>query len=64
MIKFLNPSYIFHLTGKILNFIKIFIIPIIVIGIIFSLFVSPKDYIQGDVVSCLYEVPLTGPTFI
>tara|TARA_B100000959_G_scaffold285335_1_gene359795 strand:+ start:274 stop:981 length:708 start_codon:yes stop_codon:yes gene_type:complete len=54
MIKFLNPSYIFYLTGKILNFIKIFIIPIIIIGIIFSLFVSPKDYIQGDAARIMY----------
>ena len=22
MIKFLNPSYVFHLTGKLLNFLK------------------------------------------
>ena len=54
MIKFLNPSYIFHLTGKILNFIKIFIIPIIIIGIVFSLFVAPKDYIQGDSARIMY----------
>ena len=54
MIKFLNPSYLFYLTGKILNFIKIFIIPIIIIGIVFSLFVAPKDYIQGDSVRIMY----------
>tara|TARA_B100002052_G_scaffold98354_1_gene90874 strand:+ start:228 stop:935 length:708 start_codon:yes stop_codon:yes gene_type:complete len=54
MIKFLNPSYIFYLTGKILNFIKIFIIPIIIIGIVFSLFVAPKDYIQGDSARIMY----------
>ena len=54
MIKFLNPSYIFYLTGKILNFIKIFIIPIIIIGFIFSLFLSPKDYVQGDAARIMY----------
>ena len=54
MIKFLNPSYIFYLTGKILNFVKIFIIPITIIGIIFSLFISPKDYIQGDAARIMY----------
>ena len=54
MIKFLNPSYVFYLTGKILNFIKVFIIPIIIIGIIFSLFVAPKDYIQGDAARIMY----------
>ena len=33
MIKFLNPSYIFFLTGKILNFIKTFVIPITIIRV-------------------------------
>ena len=54
MIKFLNPSYIFNLTGKILNFIKIFILPISLVGITLSLFISPKDYIQGDSVRIMY----------
>tara|TARA_Y100001970_G_scaffold270876_1_gene365367 strand:+ start:4195 stop:4902 length:708 start_codon:yes stop_codon:yes gene_type:complete len=54
MIKLLNPSNIFHFAGKILNFIKIFIMPIIIIGIIFSLFLSPKDYIQGDAARIMY----------
>jgi len=54
MIKFLNPSYVFYLTGKILNFVKIFIIPITIIGVIFSLFLSPKDYIQGDAARIMY----------
>ena len=54
MIKFLNPSYIFYLTGKLLNFVKTFILPIAIIGIIFSLFVSPKDYVQGDAVRIMY----------
>ena len=54
MIKFLNPSYVFYLTGKLLNFVKTFILPIVIIGIIFSLFVSPKDYVQGDAVRIMY----------
>ncbi len=54
MIKFLNPSYIFYLTGKILHFVKIFILPIAILGIIFSLFVSPEDYIQGDAARIMY----------
>ena len=54
MIKYLNPSYIFNLTGKILNLVKFFIIPILIVGLIFSLFLSPKDYIQGDVVRIMY----------
>ena len=31
MIKYLNPSYIFNLTGKILNLVKFFIIPILIL---------------------------------
>ena len=54
MIKYLNPSYIFNLTGKILNLVKFFIIPIVMVGIIFSLFLSPEDYIQGDTVRIMY----------
>ena len=54
MFKLLNPSNVFHLTGKILNFIKVFLVPIIIVGIIFSLFISPKDYIQGDAVRIMY----------
>ena len=54
MIKFLNPSHVFNLTGKIINFIKIFIVPILILGIIFSLFVSPEDYIQGDAARIMY----------
>ena len=54
MIKYLNPSYIFNLTGKILSLVKFFIIPIVVVGIIFSLFLSPEDYIQGDAVRIMY----------
>ena len=54
MIKYLNPSYIFNLTGKILSLVKFFIMPIVIVGIIFSLFLSPEDYIQGDAVRIMY----------
>ena len=54
MIKFLNPSYVFRLSGKLLNFFKTFLLPVIVIGLIFSLFLSPKDYVQGDSVRIMY----------
>ena len=54
MIKYFNPSYIFLLTGRILNLVKFFVIPITIVGLIFSLFLSPKDYIQGDTVRIMY----------
>ncbi len=54
MIRYLNPSYIFHFTGKLLSFLKTFILPIIIIGFIFSLFVSPVDYVQGNSYRIIY----------
>ena len=33
---------------------KFFIIPIVIVGIIFSLYLSPEDYIQGDAVRIMY----------
>ena len=54
MIKFLNPSYVFKLSGKLLNLFKTILIPLVVVGLIFSLFLSPKDYIQGDTVRIMY----------
>ena len=54
MFKYLNPSYIFTITGKILNVLKFIVTPIIIIGVIFSVFVSPIDYIQGDAVRIMY----------
>jgi len=54
MIKFLNPSYVFKLSGKLLNIFKTFLPPLVIVGLIFSLFLSPKDYIQGDSVRIMY----------
>ena len=54
MIKFLNPSYVFKLSGKLLNLFKTFLLPFVLIGLIFSLFLSPEDYIQGDSVRIMY----------
>ena len=54
MIKFLNPSYVFKLSGKLLSLFKAVLLPIVVVGLIFSLFLSPKDYIQGDTVRIMY----------
>ena len=54
MIKFLNPSYVFKLSGKLLNIFKTFLLPLVIVGLIFSLFLSPKDYIQGNSVRIMY----------
>jgi len=54
MMKFLSPSNLFKTVGKLINFINIFILPIIVIGLIFALVISPKDYIQGNSIRIMY----------
>ena len=54
MIKFLNPSYVFKISGKLLNLFKTILIPLVIIGLVFSLFLSPEDYIQGDSVRIMY----------
>ena len=54
MIKFLNPSYVFKISGKLLNIFKTILIPLVIIGLVFSLFLSPEDYIQGDSVRIMY----------
>ena len=54
MIKYLNPSYVFKISGKLLNLFKTLLIPLVAIGLIFSLFISPEDYIQGDSVRIMY----------
>ncbi len=54
MFDFLSPSNIFVLLNRISKFIKTIIIPLIIVSLIFSLFLSPKDYIQGDSVRIMY----------
>ena len=54
MIKYLNPSYVFKISGKLLNLFKTILIPLVIIGLVFSLFLSPEDYIQGDSVRIMY----------
>ena len=54
MFYFLNPGNLFVLLNKASKAIKTIIVPLIVISLIFSLFISPKDYIQGDSVRIMY----------
>tara|TARA_B100000029_G_scaffold442935_1_gene461638 strand:+ start:567 stop:1274 length:708 start_codon:yes stop_codon:yes gene_type:complete len=54
MFDFLNPSNFFVLLNKISKSITIIIIPLIIVALVFSLFISPKDYIQGDTVRIMY----------
>ena len=54
MFDFLSPGNFFVLLNKVSKSIKTIIIPLIVVALVFSLFLSPKDYVQGDSVRIMY----------
>ena len=54
MFKNFFPNKIIQLSNKTINNLVFFLITIIVIGLIYSLFLSPPDYIQGDSVRIMY----------
>ena len=54
MLKNLFPNKIFSITNKFINSLIILLIIIITIGLVYSLLISPPDYIQGDSVRIMY----------
>tara|TARA_B100001123_G_C15269365_1_gene1009691 strand:- start:122 stop:832 length:711 start_codon:yes stop_codon:yes gene_type:complete len=54
MFKKFFPNRILSLKNKTINNLIIFFIVIVIIGLIYSLFISPPDYIQGDSVRIMY----------
>ena len=54
MLKKLLPNKILSLQSKTFNSLVILLIIVFVIGIIYSLLLSPPDYIQGDSVRIMY----------
>ncbi len=54
MINFFNPSNLFVFFNKLSKVIETIIIPLLIISLIFSLFLSPQDYIQGHTVRIMY----------
>ncbi len=54
MFDFFHPSNLFVFFNKISKLIRTIIIPLIIVSLVFSLFISPKDYIQGDAVMIMY----------
>ena len=54
MIKFFHPSHLFGLLSKGINILSTIIFPFLIISLIFSLVISPQDYIQGDSVRIMY----------
>jgi len=54
MFKNLFPNKILSINNKIVTYSGIVMFLVIVVGLIFALFVSPPDYIQGDAVRIMY----------
>jgi len=54
MFKNFYPYKIISLNSKLINGLLFIMIFIVVLGIVYSLFISPPDYIQGDSVRIMY----------
>ena len=54
MIKNFFPNKIFSINSKFINTLISFMIFIIFLGLIYALFISPQDHIQGDSVRIMY----------
>ena len=54
MLKNFFPNKILTISNKFINGLIILMISIILLGLTYSLFISPEDYIQGDSVRIIY----------
>ena len=54
MFNYILPNKIFLLIEKIIKFINSIFFVVLIIGLTFSLVISPPDYIQGDSVRIMY----------
>lgn len=54
MFKNFFPNKILSLTNTTINSLVVFLIIVVTIGLIYSLLISPPDYIQGDSVRIMY----------
>ena len=54
MLKNFFPNKILSLTNKTINSLVIFLVVVVIIGLTYSLLLSPPDYIQGDSVRIMY----------
>ena len=54
MFKNFLPNKILSLENKTINGLIILLIIIVIVGLAYSLFISPSDYIQGDSVRIMY----------
>ena len=54
MFDLINPSRIFSLIEKLINFINSIFFVLLIIALTFALILSPPDYLQGDSVRIMY----------
>ena len=54
MFKNFFPSKILSLDNKLINGLLFLMILIVLVGLVYALFISPPDYIQGDAVRIMY----------
>ena len=54
MFKNFFPSKILSLDNKLINGLLFLMISIVLVGLVYALFISPSDYIQGDAVRIMY----------
>ena len=54
MFKFFLPNKFLYLPPKLVTNLIILLILVLIIGVIYSIFISPPDYIQGDSVRIMY----------
>jgi len=54
MFKNFFPNKILSLDNKLINGLLIVMILIVLVGLVYALFISPPDYIQGDAVRIMY----------
>ena len=54
MIKNFFSSKVLLINNKIINSLLVFLTIVLTTGLVYSLFLSPPDYIQGDSVRIMY----------
>ena len=54
MLKNFFPNKILSLQNKTINILVLFLLIVLIVGILYSLFLSPPDYIQGNSVRIMY----------
>tara|TARA_Y100000590_G_scaffold24989_1_gene28449 strand:+ start:731 stop:1438 length:708 start_codon:yes stop_codon:yes gene_type:complete len=54
MYKNFLPNKILSLNSKLIRTLLIFMLLILIVGLIYALFISPPDYVQGDSVRIMY----------